>query len=100
MSLNTALCEDLPNPVSGSVSLTGNSVGDTATYSCILGFNLVGTITRTCEIVSPSTAEWSSEAPVCERKSTEILTWEILVLEHLLNLSFYYWTCILTMLCQ
>ena len=60
-------CDNLPDPPFGDVSLTGNSIGDVATYVCDPGFELVGQPTRTCEQLNPQTADWSGEEPVCRR---------------------------------
>ena len=57
-------CGTLPNPSNGSVSHTaGTTVGQTATYSCNTGYNLVGDNNRTCG----ATGEWSGSEPTCER---------------------------------
>ena len=69
-----ALCEDPPEIVSGTVTPTGNSVGDTTTYSCDPGFNVVGTTTLICQQVSTSTAEWMPDPPTCERTSSYCCT--------------------------
>ena len=55
------ICEDLPNIFRGSVSLSGNSVGSTATYVCVQGYELVGAEVRTCQ----NTGEWSGTEPSC-----------------------------------
>ena len=62
--ITAILCPKLPNPVNGSVSVSGFRVGSKATYECDDGFVLVGLATRKCLI----TAKWSGEAPVCKRK--------------------------------
>ena len=46
------------------VNVTGTSVGDTATYTCNDGFELVGAMTVTCE----SDGEWSDDPLLCRRK--------------------------------
>ena len=55
------MCPNLTAPVNGMVSFTGNKIGDTATYSCNSGFELVGTRNITCQ----SNAQWSAPSPVC-----------------------------------
>ena len=60
------VCE-LDDPQFGSVSLSGVTIDSTATYQCDPGFNLVGPSIRTCMQISPDTADWDQEAPVCER---------------------------------
>ena len=61
--LSTAVdCGTLPNPVNGQVNTTGTTLGQTATYSCNRGYNLVGDSTRTCQ----ATGAWSGSAPTCQ----------------------------------
>ena len=62
-----AECDNLPDPPFGGVSLSGNSIGDVATYVCEPAFELVGQPTRTCEQLNDQTADWSGEEPVCRR---------------------------------
>ena len=66
LSLLAAQCPSLSNPSFGSVTVTGLSIGDTATYSCNAGFDLVGVVVRTCELVEAGIAEWSGSAPICQ----------------------------------
>ena len=66
-SSHAATCEGLNNPGFGTVTVLGQSVGDTATYECRTGFDLVGQLTRTCTQTSPGSANWSGEAPICRR---------------------------------
>ena len=56
-----ALCPDLVDPVNGMVMMTGNSVGDTATYSCDDEFSLSGVVMVTCE----DDGQWSDPPPIC-----------------------------------
>ena len=56
-------CGSLTDPANGQVDLTsGTTFGQTATYSCNTGYNLVGDSTRTCQ----ATGVWSGSAPTCE----------------------------------
>ena len=56
-------CGTLTNPANGQVShTTGTTLGQTATYSCNPGYNLVGGGTRTCQ----DTGVWSGSAPTCQ----------------------------------
>ena len=56
-------CGNLTDPASGSVTHTsGTTFGQTATYSCNTGYNLVGDSTRTCQAVG----NWSRSAPTCQ----------------------------------
>ena len=57
-------CSALTDPLNGQVSHTaGTTFGQTATYSCNTGYNLVGDSTRTCE----ADGMWSGSAPTCQR---------------------------------
>ena len=62
--LSTAVdCGPLCNLTNGQVSHTaGTTFGQTATYSCNTGYNLVGDNTRTCQ----ADGEWSGSAPTCQ----------------------------------
>ena len=66
--MRVALCPDPVHPVNGMVTFTENSVGDTATYSCNMGFEPVGSATVTCTQVNVSLATFSPVPPVCRRK--------------------------------
>ena len=56
-------CGSLTDPGNGSVTLTvGTTLGQTATYSCNTGYNLVGDSTRTCQ----AEGNWSGSAPTCQ----------------------------------
>ena len=50
------------------MTFTGNSVNDTATYSCNMDFELVGSATTTCTQVDVNSAAFSPAPPVCRRK--------------------------------
>ena len=57
-------CGTLTRPANGHVSHTaGTTFGQTATYICDRGYNLVGDSTRTCQ----ATGVWSGSEPTCER---------------------------------
>ena len=60
-------CGPLANPPKGRVSVSGTTVGSTATYSCEGGYLLVGERTRECL----ATGEWSGKEPVCTGKRTK-----------------------------
>ena len=68
-SCSTALCLDPPDIVNGTVTFTGNSVGDTATYTCDPGFELVGNASVTCTQVDVNSAAFAPTVPVCRRES-------------------------------
>ena len=55
-------CDTLTKPANGQVSHTGGTIfGQTATYSCNTGYELVGDNTRMCQ----ATGVWSENAPIC-----------------------------------
>ena len=74
LALATALCSDPADIVNGMVTFTGNSVGDTATYTCDMGFELIGSATTTCTQVDVNSAAFSPDPPVCRREYCIILT--------------------------
>ena len=58
-------CGTLTDPADGQVSHTaGTTFGQTATYSCDTGYNLVGDNNRTCQ----ATGRWSGITPTCQGK--------------------------------
>eukprot|EP00058_Branchiostoma_floridae_P027893 XP_002613384.1 hypothetical protein BRAFLDRAFT_68379 [Branchiostoma floridae] len=61
---NALKCQTLTAPAHGTVA-GGSSFGDTATYSCDAGYEVVGTSTRLCQ---PSRT-WSGNEPTCEKLS-------------------------------
>ena len=63
-----ALCLDPVDIDFGTVTLTGNSIGDTATYSCNPGFELIGGATTTCTQMDPNSAGFSPLLPSCRRE--------------------------------
>ena len=67
-SRSTALCPDLLDIVNGTVTLTGNSVGDTATYTCDPGFEIDGNTSVMCTQVDVNSAAFFPAAPVCRRE--------------------------------
>ena len=59
----TVDCGTLTDPDNGSVNHTaGTTVGQTATYSCNTGYNLVGDSTHTCQ----ASGNWSGSEPTCQ----------------------------------
>ncbi len=63
-----ALCPDPAAIINGRVTFTGTSVGDTATYTCNLGLELIGGVTTTCTQVNANSAAFSPNPPSCRRK--------------------------------
>ena len=56
-------CGPLTHPANGQVTHSaGTTLGQTATYSCNTGYNLVGNSTRTCQAIG----NWSERAPTCQ----------------------------------
>ena len=64
VSLLLALCPDQDNPANGVVSQSGNSEGDTATFVCNDGYELVGAPVLTCQ----NDGTWDENPPVCKRR--------------------------------
>ena len=64
-------CDSLSPPSNGQVTYSTDSFsyGTVAMYSCIVGFGLMGDMTRTCggDGSSPS-GEWSGTSPSCDRE--------------------------------
>ena len=67
-SCSAALCPDPADIASGTMIFTGNSIGDTATYTCNSGFELIGNATVTCLQVDVNSAAFSRAPPVCRRE--------------------------------
>ena len=64
-------CGALTNPANGQVSHNaGTTFGQTATYSCNTGYNLVGNSTRMCQ----ASRVWSGNAPNCQGNYSVRLT--------------------------
>ena len=73
-SCSAALCPDPADIVNGVVIFTGNSVGDTATYTCNSDFELIGIASATCTQVDVNSASFSPVAPVCRRECCMIMS--------------------------
>ena len=59
--LTFVVCGGLSNPVNGGVSNTVAGVGDTVTYFCNYGYELIGDTTVTCQ----ASGNWSGSPPIC-----------------------------------
>ena len=59
-----AQCPILDDLANGTLALTGISVGDTAHYTCLPDYELVGANNLTCG----DDGQWSADLPVCRRK--------------------------------
>ena len=53
------MCPDLTAPENGAVMYNGRRTGDTAEYSCNVGYELVGDQTSVCM----SNSQWSGQTP-------------------------------------
>ena len=62
-------CPDLEPPGNGEVRLSGRLIGDSAMYECSDGFELIGSVIRTCL----QTGVWSGNEPECSGKYEPIL---------------------------
>ena len=74
LSCSTALCPDPADIVNATVTFTGNSVGDTAAYTCNSGFQLIGNASTTCTQVDVNSASFFPAAPVCRRECCMIMS--------------------------
>ena len=61
------VCPTLVAPANGNLVLSGNTFGETASYTCNTGFTLEGDPTLTCD----GDGQWSRSSPVCNRKLLE-----------------------------
>ena len=64
------MCEELNDPLFGTVSYSGMEPGTVAEYSCNPGYLLSGDRTRTC--LDPGM--WSGNEPTCEREYVHTLS--------------------------
>ena len=76
-----ALCSSPSSPSKGGVISAGNSVGDTATYTCNTGFELIGQAEATCTLnTDGNSASFMPAQPICRRKF-----WPAFVIQHAIN---------------
>ena len=73
------MCPSLTPPINGTITFTPGAdnsnigLGSVATYSCNLGYFLVGQTTRVCQSVfGGATAGWTGYAPVCQSNYKEL----------------------------
>ena len=66
--LAVALCPNPADIANGMVTFTNTSIGDTATYTCSSGFELIGSATTTCTQVDVNTAVFPPPPPMCRRE--------------------------------
>ena len=62
------MCDPLTSPENGQVTLTSRTVGSVANYSCEVGYNLVGSMMRTCQ--ADTGVDWSDNEPTCQSKDS------------------------------
>ena len=58
----SVVCPSLENITNGVVSVSGDSVGDTAHYTCVSGFYLNGASVVNCQI----NGRWDKPPPTCQ----------------------------------
>ena len=63
------MCPTLNDPANGNVNLSGDTLRQTAEYTCNTGFSLVGDSILTC---GPD-GQWSGNPPVCEGKHLTVI---------------------------
>ncbi|XP_062523686.1 sushi, von Willebrand factor type A, EGF and pentraxin domain-containing protein 1-like [Corticium candelabrum] len=63
-------CPNLQSISNGSVSVSSNYLGGTATYRCKTGFDLIGSRTTSCQKHSPAhcSLTWTEHPPTCRGK--------------------------------
>ncbi|XP_062523950.1 CUB and sushi domain-containing protein 3-like [Corticium candelabrum] len=63
-------CPNLQSISNGSVSVSSNFLGGTATYQCKIGFDLIGSRTRSCQEHSSThcSLTWTENPPTCRAK--------------------------------
>ena len=59
------------------VTISGNSDGNTATYTCDQGYELVGAETLTCQSIG---AQWSDPPPVCQLIGKKVIVPRIIMI--------------------
>ena len=68
------------------VTFAGTSVGNTATYSCDSGFELIGDAITTCTLVDGNFAAFSPQPPLCRREycvhNNGVATWLLACVAH------------------
>ena len=53
-------------PLNGQVIIENSTLGMEAVYSCVLGFILIGSNSRRCDLNN----NWSGDQPICEGEIT------------------------------
>ena len=93
-SSSVALCSDPPTIVNGMRTFSGNSVNDTATYSCNSSFELIGDATTTCTAAADgnSATFLPVPPPTCRREYCIISYGFVACLQVIPNGVFLDWT--------
>ena len=66
--MSAAPCPDPTDRVNGMRTFTRNSFDDTVTYTCIMGFELIGNVSIMCAQVDVNSEAFSPAAPVCRHE--------------------------------
>ena len=80
-------CETLSSPFGGQVIMNGTAAGSIATYICDPDSELIGNVTRVCQI----DGTWSGEEPLCQGKLLLHTRHQYLML-HIILLAIYFLT--------
>ncbi len=87
-------CPSISPPTNGAITFTPGTdnsnigLGSVATYSCNLGYVLVGHTTRACQsLYGGASAAWSLNPPVCQGKY--IITASIIIIAVIIDLYSY-----------
>ncbi|XP_058235295.1 E-selectin isoform X2 [Hemibagrus wyckioides] len=68
-SCTAVRCPALEEPVDGGMSCSGDSYGSRCTFSCNVGFRLLGA----SELICTKTAQWNQETPSCRAVQCPVL---------------------------
>ncbi len=80
------MCDDPGDIDNGMMTFNGNSVGDVATYTCNVDFELIGNGTATCALVVMDSAEFQPTPPSCRREYIDIWMNIYIKCKHLRNI--------------
>ena len=69
LPLSVIVCGDPGTPVNGGRTLTNMAVDGQVTWTCDLGYRLIGSPMATCK----PTGSWSAPTPICEREELSVL---------------------------
>ena len=77
-SFSAVLCPEPPPIQNGMRTFTGISVGDTATYTCSPGFELIGNSTTACTRIDVNSVAFAA-APECRREWFRNITIQVYI---------------------